>query len=109
MADDTSPTARALRTLELLQATPGLTADRLAEKLGVSGRAARRYVGILREAGVPVVATRGPYDGYRVGRGLRLPPLTFTPAEALGAGHGGARRPPRRRRPRHAGRALGKI
>ncbi|MFJ9781805.1 helix-turn-helix transcriptional regulator [Amycolatopsis sp. NPDC101161] len=84
MADDTSPTARALRTLELLQAGPGITADRLAGKLGVSERAARRYVGILREAGIPVVATRGPYGGYRVGRGLRLPPLTFSPAEALG-------------------------
>ncbi|WP_372671720.1 helix-turn-helix transcriptional regulator [Amycolatopsis kentuckyensis] len=84
MADDTSPTARALRTLELLQAGPGITADRLAGKLGVSERAARRYIGILREAGIPVVATRGPYGGYRVGRGLRLPPLTFSPAEALG-------------------------
>ncbi|MGW5716133.1 helix-turn-helix transcriptional regulator [Amycolatopsis sp. NPDC003865] len=84
MADDTSPTARALRTLELLQAGPGITAERLAGKLGVSERAARRYVGILREAGIPVVATRGPYGGYRVGRGLRLPPLTFSPAEALG-------------------------
>jgi predicted DNA-binding transcriptional regulator YafY len=84
MADDTSPTARALRTLELLQAGPGITADRLAGKLGVSERAARRYVGILREAGIPVVSVRGPYGGYRVGRGLRLPPLTFSPAEALG-------------------------
>ncbi|WIY04823.1 WYL domain-containing protein [Amycolatopsis mongoliensis] len=84
MADDTSPTARALRTLELLQACPGITAGRLADKLGVSERAARRYVGILREAGIPVVSTRGPYGGYRVGRGLRLPPLTFSPAEALG-------------------------
>jgi predicted DNA-binding transcriptional regulator YafY len=84
MADDTSPTARALRTLELLQASPGITADRLAGKLGVSERAARRYVGILREAGIPVASVRGPYGGYRVGRGLRLPPLTFSPAEALG-------------------------
>lgn len=84
MADDTSPTARALRTLELLQAGPGITAERLAGKLGVSERAARRYIGILREAGIPVVSARGPYGGYRVGRGLRLPPLTFSPAEALG-------------------------
>ncbi|GAA0208930.1 WYL domain-containing protein [Saccharothrix mutabilis subsp. mutabilis] len=78
-----SPTARALLALELLQATPGITADRLAEKLGVSERAARRYVGILREAGVPVESERGPYGGYRVGRGLRPPPLMFTATEAL--------------------------
>ena len=50
---DASPTARALLALELLQGSPGITADRLADKLGVSERAARRYVGILREAGHP--------------------------------------------------------
>jgi predicted DNA-binding transcriptional regulator YafY len=81
---DASPTARALLALELVQASPGITADRLADKLGVSARAARRYVGILREAGIPVESVRGPYGGYRVGRGLRLPPLVFTAAEALG-------------------------
>lgn len=80
----TSPTARALRALELLQARPGTTADQLAERLGVSGRAARRYVAILREAGIPVESVRGPYGGYRVGRGLRLPPLVFSATEALG-------------------------
>jgi len=81
---DESPTARALLALELLQSHPGITADRLADKLGVSERAARRYVGILREAGVPVESVRGRYGGYRVGRGLRLPPLMFTATEALG-------------------------
>jgi predicted DNA-binding transcriptional regulator YafY len=81
---NTSPTARALLALELVQGNPGITADRLAEKLGVSARAARRYIGILREAGVPIESVRGPYGGYRVGRGLRLPPLMFSAAEALG-------------------------
>ncbi len=41
------------------------TADRLADKLGVSDRAARRYVGILREAGIPIESVRGPCGGYR--------------------------------------------
>jgi predicted DNA-binding transcriptional regulator YafY len=81
---DASPTARALLALELVQDSPGITADRLAGKLGVSERAARRYVGILREAGIPVESVRGPYGGYRLGRGLRLPPLMFSAAEALG-------------------------
>jgi predicted DNA-binding transcriptional regulator YafY len=81
---DSSPTARALLALELVQGSPGITADRLAEKLGVSERAARRYVGILREAGIPIESVRGPYGGYRVGRGLRLPPLMFSATEALG-------------------------
>ena len=79
-----SPTTRALLALELIQGAPGITADRLAAKLGVSGRAARRYVAILREAGIPIESLRGPYGGYRVGRGLRLPPLMFTATEALG-------------------------
>jgi predicted DNA-binding transcriptional regulator YafY len=81
---DASPTARALLALELVQSSPGITAERLGDKLGVSERAVRRYVGILREAGVAIDSLRGPYGGYRVGRGLRLPPLLFSSAEALG-------------------------
>jgi len=79
-----SPTARALRTLEILQNRPGATAGELAERLGVTERAARRYVGILRESGIPVESSRGPYGGYRLGRGARLPPVVFTEIEALG-------------------------
>ena len=63
MTTDTSPTARALLALELVQGSPGITAERLADKLGVSERAARRYVGILREAGIPIESVRGPYGG----------------------------------------------
>ena len=79
-----SPTARALRALDILQSRPGITATDLAQRLGVTERAARRYVAILREADIPVESTRGPYGGYRLGRGLRLPPLVFTATEALG-------------------------
>src|SRR6516165_2496815 len=84
MKPDASPTARTLLALELIQGSPGITADRLAGKLAVSERAARRYIGILREAGLPVESVRGCRGGYRTGRGLRLPPLMFTAAEALG-------------------------
>ena len=84
MTPDAGPTARALLTLELLQGSPGISADRLAAKLGVTERAARRYVAILREAGIPVESVRGPYGGYRLGRGVRLPPLLFSADEALG-------------------------
>ena len=84
MSPDLSPTARALRTLEVLQTRPGVTAGELAASLGVTERAARRYVEILREAGIPVDSTRGPYGGYRLGRGARLPPVVFTEPEALG-------------------------
>jgi predicted DNA-binding transcriptional regulator YafY len=81
---DLSPTARALRAIEILQTRAGATADELATALGVTERAARRYVGILREAGIPVESARGPYGGYRLGRGTRLPPVVFTEPEALG-------------------------
>ncbi|MGZ4684905.1 helix-turn-helix domain-containing protein [Oryzihumus sp.] len=58
--DESNPTARALMCLQLLQDSPGITAERLAARLGVSDRAARRYVSILREADIPVESTRGP-------------------------------------------------
>jgi predicted DNA-binding transcriptional regulator YafY len=83
-AREISPTARALLALEAIQNVPGITAQRLGERLGVTERAARRYVAILREAGLPIESVSGPYGGYQVGRGLRLPPLTFSAAEAAG-------------------------
>ena len=84
MAHDVSPTARALLALELIQNSPGITAHVLGSRLGVTERAARRYVAILRQADLPIEALSGRYGGYRVGRGLRLPPLMFTAAEAMG-------------------------
>ena len=84
MAHEVSPTARALLALEAIQNVPGITARQLGDRLGVTERAARRYVAILREAGLPIDSVSGPYGGYQVGRGLRLPPLTFTAAEAAG-------------------------
>jgi len=80
---DSSPTARALQTLDLLQRHPGITAADLARRLGVTDRAARRYVAILREADISVDSSPGRYGGYRLGRGLKLPPLVFSSAEAL--------------------------
>lgn len=84
MFPDSGPTARALLTLELLQSRPGITAAQLADRLGVTERAARRSVATLKEVGVPVESVRGPGGGYRLGRGLRLPPLLFSASEALG-------------------------
>ncbi|QBR92777.1 helix-turn-helix transcriptional regulator [Nocardioides euryhalodurans] len=107
---ETSPTARALLTLELLQGQPGITAERLASRLGVTERATRRYVAILREAGIPVSSVSGRAGGYRLGRGLRLPPLMFSPEEALGLvmavldGHHAASEPTQ-----PVGSALGKL
>lgn len=84
MPRDLTPTARALLALEAIQDRPGLTGAELAARLGVTDRAARRYVGILREAGIPIESTGGRYGGYRIGRGRRVAPLVFTAPEALG-------------------------
>lgn len=83
-ADIAGPVARALLALETIQGSPGITADALARRLGVSDRAARRYVQTLREADIPIESTPGRYGGYRLGRAFRLPPLMLTTAEALG-------------------------
>jgi predicted DNA-binding transcriptional regulator YafY len=83
MSIDAGPTARSLLALELVQGHPGITAEQLAGRIGVSERAARRSISVLRSAGIPIESTRGPYGGYRVGRGLRLPPLMFRDVEAL--------------------------
>ena len=71
-------------TLELVQNQPGITAGAIGGRLGVTSRAARRYVAVLREAGIPVESETGPAGGYRPGRGLRPGPLVFTGAEAIG-------------------------
>src|SRR6478735_2857188 len=67
----------------MVQNQPGIGAAQLAARLGLTDRAVRRNVAVLREAGIPVESTRGRYGGYRAGRGLRVPPLMFTSTEAL--------------------------
>ena len=85
IVEETSPTARALLCLEMIQNSPGITALALSERLGLTDRAIRRYVAILREAEIPIESERGRYGGYRVGRGLRRPgagPVRAGPAAA---------------------------
>ena len=70
--------------LEAVQNHPGISAERLAARLGVTERAVRRQVAVLREAGIPIEAERGKYGGYRIGRSLGKAPVVFTAAEAVG-------------------------
>jgi predicted DNA-binding transcriptional regulator YafY len=79
-----SNTATRLITLiMLLQRRPNQKANDLAEKLGVSVRTLHRYFGMLDEMGIPIYAERGPYGGFSLVRGYKLPPLVFTPEEAV--------------------------
>ena len=83
MAPDASPTARALLALELIQGAPASLPSGSASG---SGFGARGSPLCRHPARGPHPDRFGPraYGGYRVGRGLRLPPLTFTATEALG-------------------------
>ncbi|MFG2001566.1 helix-turn-helix transcriptional regulator [Spirillospora sp. NPDC048911] len=76
------PTTRVLTMLELLQAHHRMRGTELAERLGVDERTVRRYAARLEELGIPVVAERGRYGGYRLMPGYKLPPLMLTDDEA---------------------------
>jgi predicted DNA-binding transcriptional regulator YafY len=73
----TTPTARLLDLLSLLQARRDWPGAVLAERLGISHRTVRRDVDRLRELGYRIEATMGPDGGYRLDAGAELPPLLF--------------------------------
>jgi predicted DNA-binding transcriptional regulator YafY len=79
----TTVATRLITLILSLQRQPGQKAADLAEKLGVSVRTLHRYFEMLDEMGVPVYAERGPYGGFSLVRGYKLPPLVFTPQEAV--------------------------
>lgn len=79
----TTPAARLLTLLEVLQARPSASGAQLAEALDVTERTLRRYVNRLIDLGIPIESERGPYGGYRLRPRHRLPPLMLTPDEAV--------------------------
>ena len=85
-----SPAARLISLIMYLQRQPNQKASDLATSLGVSVRTLHRYFSQLEEMGIPIYAERGPYGGFSLVRGYKLPPLIFSPEEAtaifLGAG-----------------------
>jgi predicted DNA-binding transcriptional regulator YafY len=74
---------RLITLIMLLQRQPNQTAAQLAQTLAVSVRTVQRYITMLDEIGIPVYAERGPYGGYALVRGYKMPPLIFTPEEAV--------------------------
>jgi predicted DNA-binding transcriptional regulator YafY len=79
-----SNTATRLITLIfLLQNQPNQKASELAKKLGVSLRSVHRYFEMLDEMGIPVYSERGPYGGFSLVRGYKMPPLVLTLEEAV--------------------------
>jgi predicted DNA-binding transcriptional regulator YafY len=84
----TQPTLRVLAVLELLQSRGRVSGPELARRIGVDGRTLRRYIAMLEELGIPIVAERGRFGGYALVAGFKLPPLVFTNDEALALGVG---------------------
>ncbi len=74
---------RLITLIMLLQRHPNQKAADLAGELGVSVRSVHRYFGMLEEMGIPVYAERGPYGGFSLVRGYKMPPLALTPEEAV--------------------------
>ncbi len=75
--------ARLLRLLALLTTRGSWQAGELAERLEVTERTVRRDITRLRDLGYPVEAVTGPYGGYSLGAGGRLPPLLLDDEEAV--------------------------
>jgi predicted DNA-binding transcriptional regulator YafY len=75
--------ARLLRLLALLTARGSWQAGELAGRLEITERTVRRDITRLRELGYPIEADTGPYGGYSLGAGGRLPPLLLDDEEAV--------------------------
>jgi len=73
---------RLLSLILLLQSRSSWKALELAIELNVSERTVHRYMGMLEEMGIPICSERGPYGGFSLVRGYKLPPLLFTAEEA---------------------------
>ena len=75
--------SRLITLIMLLQRQPNQTASQLAQALDVSVRTVQRYMTTLDDMGIPIYAERGPYGGYALVRGYKMPPLVFTPEETV--------------------------
>lgn len=79
----TNTATRLITLIMLLQQQPNRKAADLAEALGISVRTLHRYIDMLDDMGIPVYSERGPHGGFSLVRGYKLPPLVFTPEEAV--------------------------
>jgi predicted DNA-binding transcriptional regulator YafY len=78
-----STSARLLRLASLLSTRPAWTCRELAERLAVTDRTVRRDIARLRELGYAVESDPGPWGGYRLAGGSRVPPLVLDDEEAF--------------------------
>jgi len=81
--DVISTSARLLRLVSVLSARPSWTCGELADHMAVTERTVRRDIARLRELGYGVESDPGPWGGYRLRAGSRVPPLILDDEEAL--------------------------
>lgn len=74
---------RLLRLLTLFSTRPRWSAVELAGETGTTERTVRRDVARLRDLGYPIDGSTGPYGGYTLVRGARMPPLVLSDDEAV--------------------------
>jgi predicted DNA-binding transcriptional regulator YafY len=79
----TKTASRLITLILLLQNRPNQKAGELAKKLSVSLRTIHRYFAMLDEMGIPIFSERGPYGGFSLVRGYKIPPLIFSLEEAI--------------------------
>nr|WP_116244928.1 YafY family protein [Nocardiopsis sp. FIRDI 009] len=79
----THATSRLLRLVSLLSTRPVRTCGELAEHMSVTERTVRRDIARLRDLGYGIESAPGPWGGYRLSPGTRLPPLVLDDEEAL--------------------------
>lgn len=80
-------TDRLAALVMLLQSRRVITAAEMAAQFGLTERTIYRDLVALGEAGVPIMGEAGV--GYRLQRGYHLPPVMFSPAEAMALATGG--------------------
>jgi predicted DNA-binding transcriptional regulator YafY len=78
-----STSARLLRLVSLMSTRPSWTNRELGERLEVTDRTIRRDVAKLRELGYGIESDPGPWGGYRLVGGVKVPPLSLDDEEAL--------------------------
>jgi predicted DNA-binding transcriptional regulator YafY len=80
---DVDTPARLLRLLALMSSRATWQSAELAERLEITERSVRRDMTRLRDLGYPIESVTGPYGGYSLGAGGRLPPLLLSDDEAV--------------------------
>ncbi|GAA2876804.1 YafY family protein [Streptomyces mexicanus] len=78
-----SASARLLRLVSVLAARPSWTCAELADRIEVTERTVRRDIAKLRDLGYVIESEPGPWGGYRLRAGSRVPPLVLDDEEAL--------------------------